>query len=235
MCGDAEPMIPSAPKIVVVEDERAMRAMLELGLTREGYAVRALADGVDLVRIVTEWPADLVLLDIMLPKADGLTLLPRLRAATDVPILMLTARTETVDTLRAFGLGADDYITKPFNLDELLARIAAALRRPGLASTDVLRYGDLSVDVAARVARRGARRLDLTPREFAMLEVLVRTPGRSFRKEELLEAVWGFDFDGEVAIVDRYISYLRAKTEAAGEPRLLQTQRGFGYALRHDA
>ena len=228
-------MSEPGPKILVVEDERAMRTMLELGIAREGYDVRALADGVDLVRTAVEWPADLVILDVGLPKADGITLLPRLRAASSVPILMLTARTDVAEKIRALGAGADDYLTKPFDFDELLARIAAALRRPVLASSDVLHCADLSVDLSARIARRGDRRLDLTPREFALLEVLARTAGRSFRKEELLEAVWGFDFEGEPSIVDRYISYLRIKTEANGEARLLQTVRGFGYVLRREA
>jgi two-component system response regulator MprA len=146
--------------------------------------------------------------------------------------MMLTAHGETTDKVRALNAGADHYVTKPCDLDELLARVAAALRRPSIASRDLLTFADLTIDIPARQARRGTRVLDLTPREYDLLEVLVRTHGRAFTKEELLERVWGIDYDGDASIVDRYISYLRTKLEARGEPRVIHTLRGVGYVVR---
>jgi DNA-binding response OmpR family regulator len=219
-------------RIVVIEDEPAMREMLRLALEREGYSVRAFPNGAGLDDVVRAGEVDLVVLDVALPGADGFALLERVRRISGLPVVMLTARDETADKVRALGAGADDYVTKPFVLDELLARISAALRRPHLSSGAGLRFSDLSIDLDGHVVRRGQRRVDLTPREFALLEVLARTPERAFGKEELFERVWGWDHEGESAIVDRYVSYLRAKLEAAGEPRLVQTVRGVGYSLR---
>jgi len=219
------------PRIVVVEDERAMREMLVLALEREGYSVRALASGAGLSELVRDDDVALVVLDVGLPGVDGISLVPTVRAATDAPIMMLTARTETRDKIQALDAGADHYVTKPVDLDELLSRIAAALRRPAIAERETLLFADVTIDVNARQVHRGERRLDLTPREYALLEVLVRTPGRAFSKDELLERVWGIDQE-DSGIVDRYVSYLRTKLEAGGEPRLIATLRGVGYALR---
>jgi DNA-binding response OmpR family regulator len=145
---------------------------------------------------------------------------------------MLTARTETPDKVRALGAGADHYVTKPVELDELLARIAAALRRPELAEHDALSFADVTIDRSSREVCRSGRRIELTPREFAVLDILMRTPGRAFSKEELLAGVWGVDYDGDGMVVDRYISHFRAKLESQGAERLIQTVRGMGYALR---
>ena len=220
------------PRIVVVEDERAMREMLVLALEREGYRVRALPTGAGLTDAVRNDDVSLVVLDVGLPGADGISLVPSVRAVSEVPIMMLTARADTPDKVRALGAGADHYVTKPVDLDELLARVAAALRRPAIASRRSLTFADVAIDSHAREARRGDRVLDLTPREYDLLEVLVRTHGRAFSKEELLERVWGIEFEGDGSIVDRYVSYLRSKLEAAGEPRLIHTLRGVGYVLR---
>jgi DNA-binding response OmpR family regulator len=220
------------PRIVVVEDERAMRDMLVLAFELEGYRVAALGTGAGLTEAVRDDDVALVVLDVGLPGADGISLVPAVRAVSEVPIMMLTARTETTDKVRALNAGADHYVTKPCDLDELLARVAAALRRPSIASRDLLTFADLTIDVRARQARRGTRVLFLTPREYDLLEVLVRTHGRAFSKEELLERVWGIDYDGDASIVDRYISYLRTKLEADGEPRLIHTLRGVGYVVR---
>jgi two-component system response regulator MprA len=219
-------------RILVVEDERAMRDMLVLALEREGFDVRALASGAGLDALLRGWPADLVLLDIGLPGIDGASLVPRIRAQSDAPIMMVTARSESEDRIRTLGAGADHYVTKPFELEVLLALIAAALRRPSLAERAVLVFGDVTLDTAARSVSRGSRALDLTPREFAVLEVLMRTPGRAFSKDEFLYHVWGVDYEGDGGVVDRFVSYLRAKLEACGEPRVIQTVRGVGYALR---
>lgn len=209
-----------------------MRDMLVLAFELEGYRVAALGTGVGLTEAVRNDDVALVVLDVGLPGADGISLVPAVRAISEVPIMMLTARTETTDKVRALQAGADHYVTKPCDLDELLARVAAALRRPSIASRDLLTFADVTIDIRARQARRGTRVLLLTPREYDLLEVLVRTHGRAFSKEELLERVWGIDYDGDASIVDRYISYLRSKLEAGGEPRLIHTLRGVGYVLR---
>jgi two-component system response regulator MprA len=222
------------PRILVVEDERAMREMLVLALEREGYRVQALATGTGLAGLAKDDDVALVLLDIGLPGVDGISLVPLVRAVTEAPIMMLTARTDKRDKVRALDAGADHYVTKPIDLDELLSRIAAALRRPAIAGRELLTFGGITVDVRARDVRHGDRRIELTPREYALLEALIRTPGRAFSKDELLERVWGVEHEGDSGIVDRYVSYLRTKLEAAGEPRLIQTLRGVGYVLRRE-
>jgi two-component system response regulator MprA len=220
------------PQIVVVEDERAMREMLVLALQREGYRVLAFPTGAGLTDAIRSSDVSLVVLDVGLPGADGISLVPAVRSVSEVPIMMLTARGETPDKVRALQAGADHYVTKPVDLDELLARVAAALRRPSIASRETLTFADVAIDVQSREARRGTRVLDLTPREYDLLEVFVRTHGRAFGKEELLERVWDVDYEGDGAIVDRYVSYLRAKLEAGGESRLIHTLRGVGYVMR---
>jgi DNA-binding response OmpR family regulator len=222
------------PRILVVEDERAMREMLVLALEREGYRVHALATGTGLTSLAKDDDVALVLLDIGLPGVDGISLVPLVRAVTEAPIMMLTARTETRDKVRALDAGADHYVTKPIDLDELLSRISAALRRPAIAGRELLTFAGITVDVRARDVRHGERRVELTPREYALLEALIRTPGRAFSKDELLERVWGVEHEGDIGIVDRYVSYLRTKLEAASEPRLIQTLRGVGYVLRRE-
>jgi DNA-binding response OmpR family regulator len=225
----------AAPRIAIVEDERAMRDMLVLAFEREGYEVRAYPSGAGVAMEMRGWQPDLLVLDIGLPGASGIALLPSLRAATQAPVMMLTARDDVADKIEALGAGADHYVTKPVELGELLARVSAALRRPALAAPEHLVFDDVTLDVAARRVMRGAAPIDLTPREFALLDVLIRTPGRAFSKDELLERVWGIDYEGDGGVVDRYVSYVRAKLEAGGAPRVIATVRGIGYALRRES
>ena len=223
------------PKVAAPADERHVREMLELGLAREGYAVRCAADGAQALDLVGEWQPDIVILDVMLPKIDGVTLLPMLRKKTEAPIIMLTAKGGVPDRVAALVRGADDYLAKPFVFEELLARLTAALRRPRLAGGDILRYVDLTINLETREVTRGERQIGLTPREFDLLVALARTPRRVLTKEQLLQQVWGHDFEGEVGIVETYISYLRAKVDAGSPKRIIHTVRGVGYALREDA
>lgn len=221
-------------KVAVVDDERHVREMLELGLTREGYAVRSAADGAQALELVGQWQPDIIILDVMLPKIDGFTLLPMLRKKTEAPIIMLTAKGDVPDKVVALDRGADDYLAKPFQFEELLARLGAALRRPKLAAGAELRYDDLSVNTETHEVVRAGRRIGLTPREFDLLVALVRVPRRVLTKEQLLEQVWGHDFEGEVGIVETYISYLRAKVDGGEQKKIIHTVRGVGYALRED-
>ncbi len=224
----------TTPKVAIVDDERHVREMLELGLTREGYTVRSAADGAQALDLIGQWEPDIIILDVMLPKIDGFTLLPMLRKKTEAPIIMLTAKGDIPDKVVALDRGADDYLAKPFAFEELLARLGAALRRPKLATGAELRYDDLTVNVETREVLRGGRRIGLTPREFDLLVALIRVPRRVLTKEQLLEQVWGHDFEGEVGIVETYISYLHAKIDGGEQRRIIHTVRGVGYALRED-
>ncbi len=211
-----------------------MREMLVLALEREGYYVDALSTGAGLLGRIRDEAPSLVVLDIGLPGADGFELASSVRTISDVPIMMLTARSDTPDKVRALGAGADHYVTKPVDLDELLACVAAALRRPRMARREILAFADVTIDLDAREVYRGERRVPVTAREYRLLEVLLRSHDRAFTKDELLERVWGFEFEGEPAIVDRYVSYVRSKLEACGEPRLIHTLRGMGYVMRRE-
>jgi two-component system, OmpR family, response regulator MprA len=219
-------------RVVVIDDERSIREMLEIGLAQEGFEVRTAIDGPDGLTVIRDWNPDCVVLDIMMPKIDGLSLIPLLRRLTEVPIIMLTARGDVRDRIDGLKAGADDYLPKPFDLDELAARIHTALRRPALKRVHHLRFADLEVDIEARTVRRGDRWIDLSTREFDLLATLTRRPKRVFTREELLDLVWGVDRDVSAATVETYISYLRAKIDAGAEMRLIHTVRGVGYALR---
>jgi len=224
--------VPGKPKVVVVDDERSIRELLELGLAREGYVVQTAADGAQALALVADWCPDVIVLDVMMPKIDGFALLPMLRRRTQAPIIMLTARGDLSDRVTGLRGGADDYLAKPFDLEELLARLDAALRRPHLADPRVLTYSDLSADLDTREVVRAGARIDLTAREFDLLVALLREPRRVFSKERLLELVWGVGFDGPIGIVETYVSYLRAKIDAEAPVKLIQTIRGAGYSLR---
>ena len=224
--------VPGKPKVVVVDDERSIRELLELGLAREGYVVRSAADGAQALALIAEWCPDVIVLDVMMPKIDGFALLPMLRRRTQAPIIMLTARGDISDRVTGLRGGADDYLAKPFDLDELLARLEAALRRPHLATPKQLAYEDLTADLETREVFRAGERIDLTVREFELLVVLMREPRRVFSKDRLLDVVWGAEFDGPVGIVETYISYLRAKIDAKTDIKLIHTIRGAGYTLR---
>jgi two-component system response regulator MprA len=221
-------------KILVVDDERAVRESLRRALELEGYEIELAADGNEaLYRLeVTEEP-DAVILDVLMPGVDGLEVCRRLRGAgSKLPVLMLTARTEVEDRVAGLDAGADDYVTKPFALEELLARVRALLRRTGDADGEVVRFADLELDPATREVTRGGRPIELTRTEFSLLELFMRNPRQVLTRTIIFERVWGYDFGYASNSLDVYIGYLRRKTEADGEPRLIQTVRGVGYALR---
>ncbi len=223
--------MPNA-RVAVIDDDRMVREMLELGLSREGYEVRTAMDGMAALELVKVFDPELIVLDIMMPKIDGVTLLPRLREITQAPIVMLTAKGGTEDKVRSLSSGADDYLVKPFVFEELIARLQAKLRRPQLIEENVLRWHDVSINPGTREAWRSKEVLEFTQREFDLLEVFLREPRRVFSKDHLLEIVWGHDFEGGPNIVETYISYLRAKIDRASEPgSFIRTVRGVGYGL----
>ena len=220
-------------RILVVEDDLDLAHALALELEHAGYAVRTAGDGPGALHAEAEWRADLVLLDLGLPSLDGLEVCRRLRAATRAPILILTARDAVEDRVRGLDAGADDYLVKPFVLDELMARVRAALRRARLREEGrLLRVDDLVLDVAGRTVTCGGRPIELTRREFDLLECFMRHPGQVLDRATLLADVWGYDFLGGSNVVDVYVRYLRGKIERPDRPRLIQTVRGIGYALR---
>jgi two-component system, OmpR family, response regulator MprA len=223
-------------KILVVDDERAVRESLRRALELEGYEIELAGDGNEALSTLgrDEPQADAVILDVLMPGLDGLEVCRRLRATGNrVPVLMLTARDEVENRVAGLDAGADDYVTKPFALEELLARVRALLRRT--ADTDggeVLSFGEVTLDLGTREVRRGARLIELTRTEFALLELFLRNPRQVLTRSIIFERVWGYDFGFASNSLDVYIGYLRRKTEAGGEPRLIHTVRGVGYALR---
>jgi DNA-binding response OmpR family regulator len=225
-------MAGETPRVAVVDDERHIRELLEIGLTREGFEVRSAANGSAALSLVDQWHPNVVILDVMLPHIDGFALLPLLRKKTQVPIIMLSALGNVPDKVTGLSRGADDYLAKPFDFKELLARLHAALRRPALAAPETLTLGDLSVDLSTREVRRGKRLIDLTAREYDLLVTLLRSPRRVFSKESLLDLVWGIERDVNLGTVETYISYLRAKIDMSNESKLIHTMRGAGYSMR---
>ena len=225
-------MIEMQPaRVAVVDDDRFVREMLELGLSREGFNVRTASDGAAALQLVRDWEPEVIILDVMMPKIDGFTLLPKLREISQAPIVMLTAKGETSDKVTGLSAGADDYLVKPFVFEELIARLQAKLRRPQLIEEKVLRWHEVSINPQTREAWRQHDRLELTQREFDLLEVFMREPRRVFSKDHLLELVWGHDFEGGPNIVETYISYLRAKIDKPNAPSFIRTVRGVGYGL----
>ncbi len=224
-----------AERILVIEDDTQIADLLRRGLIYEGYIVEVAADGESGLNAARDRPPDIVLLDLMLPGIDGLTVCRRLRAASDVPILILTAKEAVPDRVAGLDAGADDYLVKPFNFDELLARIRALLRRRQRAATnDELHFADLVVNLGSREVRRGNRRIELTAREFELLVLFMQNPRQVLTRDVIYDRIWGYDFGGESNIIEVYIRYLRSKLEEGGEPRLIQTVRGVGYALREE-
>jgi two-component system, OmpR family, response regulator MprA len=223
-----------ASRVLLAEDDRATRDALTRALELEGYKVRAVTDGSGVFDAIAEEPADLLVLDLMMPHVGGLTVAQRLRARNDrTPILIVTARTEVSDRVAGLDAGADDYLPKPFALDELLARVRALLRRASYDEPDkVLRVADLRLDEAARRAWRAEREMELTKTEFDLLQFLMRNAGIVLSHTTIYERIWNYDFGPESKALSVYIGYLRRKTEAGGEPRLLHTVRGVGYTLR---
>ena len=232
--GDTRTMDPESARIAVVDDERNVRELLEVGLTQEGYAVRTAADGQQALSLIREWPPDVIVLDVMMPKVDGIALLPMVRKLTEVPVIMLSAKGEVADRIEGLRSGADDYLAKPFEFAELLARLETALRRPRLAKPHTLRFADLSVDLDARRVLRDNRRIDLSMREYDLLVALIRSPNRVFTREQLLDMVWGSDREVGTGTVETYISYLRAKIDTPPRKKLIHTVRGVGYVLREE-
>ena len=221
-------------RVLVVDDEPAVRQALDRALRYEGYTTELAADGAEALEVHAQRPADLLVLDVAMPKLDGLEVCRRLRAAGDsVPLLLLTARAAVDERVAGLDAGADDYLVKPFALGELLARLRALLRRSApLLENEVLRFEDLSLDPGTREVRRGGRLIELTRTEFLLLELLLRNARQVLAREVIFDRVWGYDFGANSNSLEVYIGYLRRKTEAEGEPRLIHTVRGVGYVLR---
>ncbi|HEY2771116.1 MAG TPA: response regulator transcription factor [Solirubrobacteraceae bacterium] len=222
-------------RVLVVDDEPAVRRALERALRLDNYEVALAADGEEALDALAREPADAVILDISMPRLDGLEVTRRMRKAGDrTPILMLTARDAVDDRVQGLEVGADDYLVKPFALRELQARLRALLRRAGDGDGDgeVLKYGDLVLDTIAHEVRRGDRVVDLSKTEFLLLELFLRHPRQVLTRSTIFENVWGYDFGPTSNALGVYMGYLRRKTEAGGEPRLLHTVRGIGYVLR---
>jgi two-component system, OmpR family, response regulator MprA len=221
-------------RILVVDDEPAVREVLERILRLEGFDVAMAVDGREAVRTQAATPADAVLLDVLMPELDGLEVCRRMRDTGDrTPVLMLTARDEIGDRVAGLEAGADDYLPKPFAVEELLARLRALLRRSGWSGQrDALRFGDLELDPHAHEVRRGGRLIELTRTEFLLLELFLHHPRQVLSRSQIFDNVWGYDFGPASNSLEVYVGYVRRKTEAAGEPRLLHTVRGVGYVLR---
>jgi two-component system response regulator MprA len=224
------------PQILVVDDDRKLLDMLRRTLAYEGYEVITATNGREALDQVLEHYPDVIVLDWLIPKLKGVEVARRLRAAGDhVPIIMLTAKDSIEDRVEGLDSGADDYLVKPFAPAELLARIRVILRRSeGTCQDRLLCYGGLYLDPTTRITRRGKRTFDLTPKEFELLQLFLRHPRQVLSRERILEEVWGYDFGGKDNILEVYIGYLRRKSEALGEPRLIQNVRGVGYVLREE-
>jgi two-component system response regulator MprA len=221
-------------RILVIEDEAKIADFLRRGLTYEGFHADVAADGESGLKAARDTPPDLVILDWMLPGLDGLEVCRRLRAGGSIPILMLTAKDAVSDRVNGLNSGADDYVTKPFAFEELMARVRALLRRSRTTEETIFRFSDLALNVNTREVTRGSRKVDLTTKEFDLLHFFMRHPRQVLTREILYDRVWGYDFEGESNILEVYIRYLRSKLEANSEPRLIQTVRGVGYALREE-
>jgi two-component system, OmpR family, response regulator MprA len=222
-------------RILVIDDDPAVTSLLKRGLSYEGFAVDVATSGTEGLSIARERPADLVVLDVMMPGIDGLQVLERLRAAdAQLPIVLLTARDAAADQVKGLGLGADDYITKPFTFDVLAARLRAHLRRSEAEHVPVLRFEDLVLDTGMRLAHRGERDVELTTTEYGLLQQFLLHPRRVLPKEFLMERVWGYDFGGNANILEVYVKQLRQTLESGGEARLIHTLRGAGYVLRKE-
>jgi two-component system, OmpR family, response regulator MprA len=220
-------------RVLVVDDEPAVRTALERALRIEGYEVELAGDGTEALERLSARSPDAVVLDVLMPHVDGLEVCRRLRAADDrTPVLMLTARDAVGDRVAGLDAGADDYLVKPFALEELHARLRALLRRASGTDTDVLRFADLVMDLGPRQVYRSERRVELTRTEFLLLELFLRNPRQVLTRAVIFDRVWDYDFGPRSNALEVYVSYLRRKLEAGGEPRLIHTVRGVGYVLR---
>ncbi len=230
--GAGQAGVRSVPTILVVDDDPRITALLRRGLEYEGFEVAAARDGAQGLALAQAGRPDLVILDVMMPGLDGFEVCRRLRASSDVPILMLTARDEVADRVAGLELGADDYLVKPFAFEELIARVRALLRRRGAGAAEVLRYSDLQLDVRTREVSRAGEPIRLTAKEFDLLTLFLRHPRQVLARDFIMERVWGYDFSGESNVLEVYVGYLRQKLEAGGRPRLIHTVRGVGYVLK---
>ena len=220
-------------KILIIEDDPSIGKLLRRALLLEGYDVQLATDGLQGIDAFHNNRPDLIILDLMLPGIDGIEVCKRIREESDVPILMLTARDTVEDRVLGLDSGADDYVVKPFDIDELLARVRAQLRRAEHHQPkQILEFADLVMDTAARTVHRGNREIELTAREFDLLELFMRHPNQVISRAQIYDEIWDYDFGGESNIIEVYIRYLRTKLEAEGEPRLIHTKRGAGYILR---
>ena len=225
----------SRERILIIEDEARIAQFLERGLIYEGFQVSVAADGQAGLTVARDNPPDLVILDWMLPGLDGLEVCRRLRAAGDVAILMLTARDDVKDRVSGLDAGADDYLVKPFSIDEMIARVRALLRRAAPVShPEILRFADLSLDTGTHRADRQDTAIDLTAKEYELLELFMRNPRQVLTRDVIFDRVWGYNFGGESNIIEVYVRYLRQKTETGDSSRLIHTVRGVGYVLREE-
>ncbi|AIS52263.1 response regulator [Thermoanaerobacter kivui] len=222
-------------KILIIEDEKHIARFLQLEFEHEGYTVTVTYDGPSGLKEALEGDYDLVLLDIMLPEIDGFEVLKKIREHSDIPVIMLTAKYEVKDKVEGLDIGADDYVTKPFSIEELFARVRAALRKkkPHLKK-DVLRYSDITMDLTTHEVRRAGIKIELTKKEFDLLEYLIKNANIALTREKILECVWGYDYYGDTNIVDVYIRYLRSKIDDPFDRKLIHTIRGVGYTLKED-
>jgi two-component system, OmpR family, response regulator MprA len=219
--------------VLLVDDDRHISQVLRRTLVYEGYSVDVAYNGNDALQKTIEHPPDVVILDIMLPGMSGLEVCDRLRkSGNQVPILMLTAKDAITDRVAGLDTGADDYLVKPVELAEFLARVRALLRRRNPEQTEVLRFADLELDTGTRVAHRGAHAIELSTTEYELLALFLRRPRQVLTRDIIMDRVWGYDFEGASNVLEVYIGYLRSKLEAEGEPRLIHTVRGAGYVLR---
>lgn len=222
-------------RLLVVEDEKKVASFIKKGLEEEGYAVDVAGDGKTGLDLALDRVHDLIILDLQLPKLDGLGVLSALRREkVTIPVLLLTVRASIEDKVLGLDAGADDYLTKPFAFEELVARVRALLRRHTEGKQPLLQIADLTLDPARRMVFRGQQRIDLTTREFALLDYFMRNPGRVLTRTMIAEHVWDYDFDSETNVIDVYVNYLRKKIDAGRERKLLHTVRGVGYMLKAD-
>jgi len=222
------------PLVLVVDDEPNVREMLQIGLAQHGFTIRCAVDGAQALTTLRDLQPDAILLDVMMPKVDGISLVPLIRRITEAPIVMISALGDAQDKISGLTAGADDYVSKPFDLGEVAARLRAQLRRPQLAKRDVIRYADIVMDMSSRRVQAESGALELTAREFDLLATFLREPGRVFTRDQLLDRVWGRDAAVEPNVVETYVSYLRSKLGERGPRPLIRTIRRVGYTARID-
>lgn len=226
--------------VMVVDDDEKITALIRRSLIFEGYSVTTAASGAEALRLMLEAQPDLIILDVMMPRVDGWEVVRRMReGGMDTPVLMLTARDEVQDRVKGLELGADDYVVKPFALEELLARVKALLRRrpdkAGYGAGNRLSFQNISMELDSREVFRAGRLIELTTKEFDLLQLFMENPRRVLSRDSIMEKIWGYDYAGESNVLEVYVAMLRQKTEAGGQPRVIQTVRGMGYVLRGDS